>query len=119
MQMTRQIECDKQVTTITLESAQYDLGKPGKPYSEPTIKLNGQKRKLLICSRAMFIDDEITARTTKAGVTFDRLRANNPERNGIRLNTKLKVYNAMELPVLLDACETRTVCSVLTTYRET
>ena len=57
----------------------------------------------------MHIDDEVTARTAKASVAFGRLRTNVWERNGIRLNTKLKVYKAVVLPTLLYACETWTV----------
>ena len=60
-------------------------------------------------SRAVHIDDEVTARTAKASVAFGRLRTNVWERNGIRLDTKLKVYNAIVLPTLLYACETWTV----------
>ena len=43
-------------------------------------------------SRAVHLDDEVTARTAKASVTFVRLRTNVRERNGIRLDTMLKVY---------------------------
>ena len=57
----------------------------------------------------MHIDDEVTARTAKASVAFCRLRTNVWERNGIRLDTKLKVYKAVVLPTLLYACETWTV----------
>ena len=57
-------------------------------------------------SRAVHIDDEVTARTAKASVAFGRLRTNVWERNGIRLDTKLKVYKAVVLPTLLYACET-------------
>ena len=57
----------------------------------------------------MHIDDEVTARTAKASVAFGRLRTNVWERNGIRLDTKLKVYKAVVLPTLLYACETWTV----------
>ena len=46
---------------------------------------------------------------TKASVAFGRLRANVWERNGIKLDTKLKVYKAVVLPTLLYACETWTV----------
>ena len=49
------------------------------------------------------------ARTAKASVAFGRLRTNVWERNGIRLDTKLKVYKAVVLPTLLYACETWTV----------
>ena len=47
------------------------------------------------------IDDEVTARTAKASVAFGRLCTNVWEQNGIRLNTKLKVYKAVVLPTLL------------------
>ena len=57
----------------------------------------------------MHIGDEVTARTAKASVAFGRLRTNVWERNGIRLDTKLKVYKAVVLPTLLYACETWTV----------
>ena len=52
----------------------------------------------------MHIDDEVTARTEKASVAFGRLRTNVWKRNGIRLDTKLKVYKAVVLPTLLYAC---------------
>ena len=88
-----------------------------KPYNEPTITVNGQKLKVVdkftylgsTLSRAVHIDDEITARIAKASVAFGRLRANVWERNGIKLDTKLKVYKAVVLPTLLYACETWTV----------
>ena len=57
----------------------------------------------------MHIDDEVIARIAKASVAFGRLRANVWERNGIKLDTKLKVYKAVVLPTLLYACEIWTV----------
>ena len=60
-------------------------------------------------SRAAHIDDEATARIAIASVAFGRLRANVWERNGIKLDTKLKVYKAVVLPTLLYACVTWTV----------
>ena len=61
-------------------------------------------------SRAVDIDDEVTARTAKASVAFGRLPTNLCERNGIRLDTKLKVYKDVVLPTLFSfACETWTV----------
>ena len=90
---------------------------PGKPYSEPTITVNGQKLHVLdkfaylgsTPSRAVRTDDEVTARTAKASVAFGRLRTKVLERNGIRLDTMLKVYKTVVLPTLLHACETWTV----------
>ena len=57
----------------------------------------------------MHTDDEITARTAKVSVAFGRVRKNVWERNGISLDTKLKVYKAVILATLLYACETWTV----------
>ena len=90
---------------------------PGKSYSEPTITVNGQKLQVVdkftylgsTLSRVVHIDDEVTARIAKASVAFGRLRGNVWDRSGIRLDTKLKVYQAVVLPTLLYACETWTV----------
>ena len=59
----------------------------------------------------MHIDDEVTANIAKANEAFRRLRANILGRNGIKLDTKLKVCKAVAvvLPTLLYACETWTV----------
>ena len=95
------------------------LNKPAhaKPYSEPTITVNGQKLQVVdkfaylgsTLSRAAHINDEVTARAAKGSVAFGRLCTNVWERNGIRLDTKLKVYKAVVLPTLLNACKTWTV----------
>ena len=79
--------------------------------------MNGQKLQVVdkftylgrTFSRAVHIDDEVTARTAKVSVAFGRLRTNVWERNGIRLDTKLKVYKVVVMPTLLYACETWTV----------
>ena len=42
--------------------------------------------------RAVHTDDEVNARIAKASVAVGRLRANVWGRNGIKLDTKLKVY---------------------------
>ena len=60
-------------------------------------------------SRAVHIDDVVTARIAKANVAFGRLPANIGERNGIQLDTKLKVFKAAVLPPFWYACETWTV----------
>ena len=57
---------------------------PGKPFSEPTITVNGQKLQVvdkftylgITPSRAVHIDDEVTARAAKTSVAFGRLRTN-------------------------------------------
>ena len=56
--------------------------------------------------REVYIDEKVTIRNAKTSVAYGRLRANVWELNGIRLETKLKVYKAMVLPTLLYACET-------------
>ena len=79
--------------------------------------VNGQKLQVVdkftylgsTLSRAVHIGDEVTARTAKASVAFGRIRTNVWERNGIRLDTKLKVFKAVVLPTLLYAIETWTV----------
>ena len=106
-----------QLTISTKKTEVVHQPAPGKSYSEPTITVNGQKLQVFdkftylesTLSRAVHIDDEVTARTAKASVAFGRLRTNVWERNGIRLDTKLKVYKAVVLPTLLYACETWTV----------
>ena len=85
--------------------------------------VNGQKLQVIEkitylgsnLSRAVHINDEVTAETAKASVAFGRLRTNVWERNGIRLDTKLKVYKAVIKPTLLTACEAWTVFS--TSYK--
>ena len=106
------------MTTFNLQLAQKTevvyQSVPGKPYSKPTITMNGQKLQVVdkfpylesILSIAVHIDDEVTARTAKASIAFGIFRTNIWERNGIRLDTKLKVYKAAVLPTLLYACET-------------
>ena len=54
-------------------------------------------------SGAVHIDDEVTARIAKASAAFARLRENVWGRNGIKLDTKLKVC---ELSALLKGCGT-------------
>ena len=107
--------CDNYDLTISTKRHQPP---PEKPYTEPkTITVNGQKLKVVdkftylgnTVYRAVHIDDEVTARISKASLASGRLRANVWERNGIKPDTKLKVYNAMVLPTLLYACETWTV----------
>ena len=51
-------------------------------------------------SRAALIGDKVTARKAKNSMAFGRLRANIWERNGIELDTKLRVYKAVVLSPL-------------------
>ena len=90
---------------------------PGKPYKEPTITVKGQRLQVVdkftylgsTLSRVVHIDDEVNARIAKVSAAFGRLRGSIWDRNGIRLDTKLKVYRSVVLPTLLYACETWTV----------
>ena len=102
--------CDNYDLTISTKKTQVvHQPAPGKPYNEPTITVNGQKLKIgdkftylgSTLSGAVHIDDEVTVRIAKASVAFGRLRANVFERNGIKLDIKLKVYMAVVLPTLL------------------
>ena len=114
--------CDNFKLTISTKKTEVvHQSAPGKPYSEPTITVNGQQLQVVekftylgsTLSRAVHIDDEVTTRTAKASVAFGRLRTNVWERNGIRLDTKLKVYKAVVLPTLLYTYETWTVYQLL------
>ena len=67
--------CDNYDLTISTKKTEVvHLPAPGKPYNEPTITVNGQKLKVVdkftylgsTLSRAVHIDDEITARIAKA-----------------------------------------------------
>ena len=89
--------CDNFDLTISTKKTEVvHQPSPGKPYSEPTITVYGQKLQVVdkfaylgsTISRKVHIDDEVTARTAKASVAFGRLRANVWERNGIRLDTE-------------------------------
>ena len=69
--------CDSfQLTISTKKTEVVHQPAPGKPYSEPTITVNGQKLQVVdkftylgsTLSRAVHIDDEVTARTAKASV---------------------------------------------------
>ena len=87
---------------------------PGKPYKAPTITVKSQRLQVVnkftylgsTLSRVVHIDDEVNARIAKASAAFDRLRGSVRDRNGIRLDTKLKVYRSLVLPTLLYAYET-------------
>ena len=90
---------------------------PGKPYKEPTITVKGQRLQVVnkftylgsSLSRVVHIDDEVNARIAKASAAFGRLRGSIWDRSGIRLDTKLKVYRSVVLPIRLYASETWTV----------
>ena len=89
---------------------------PGKTYVEPSIHFYGQKLPVvpkfvylgstLNCSNS--IDDEVGLRISKASHAFGILHKRLWSRHGISICTKVKVYNACVLTVLLYASETWT-----------
>ncbi|BHF82989.1 hypothetical protein SprV_0802613000 [Sparganum proliferum] len=60
-------------------------------------------------SRNTKIDDEVANRISKASQTFGRLQSTVWNRHGLQLGTKLKMYKAVILPMLLYGAETWTV----------
>ena len=98
--------CDNYDLTVSTKKQVLHQPVPGKPYGQ-NLKVVDEFTYLgCTLSRAVHIDDEVTAIIAKASVAFRRLRANVWERSGIKLDTKLKVYKAVVLPTLLYACET-------------
>ena len=100
--------CDNYDLTISTKTIEVvNKPAPGKPYSKPTITMNGQRLQVVdkfnylgsTLSRAVHIDDEVTARIAKTSVALSNLRENVWDLNGIRLHTKLKVYKAVVLHV--------------------
>ena len=90
---------------------------PGNQYLDPQILVNGQMLQAVesftylgsTLSHNATIDREITNRISKASSSFGRLRKTVWERRGIKLATKLKVYQAVVLTTLLYGCETWTL----------
>ena len=90
-----------------------------KMYHEPHIFVNDEPLKATdsstylgsTLSREANIDVEVNNRLSKANSAFGRLRKKVWDRRGINQDTKLKVYMAVVLTVLLYACESWTVYS--------
>ena len=90
---------------------------PRKIYHEPHIFVNDEPLKATdsftylgsTLSREANIDVEVNNRLSKANSAFGRLRKKVWDRRGISQETKLKVYMAVVLTVLLYACESWTV----------
>ena len=82
---------------------------PGKTYAEPNITSNRQWLNAVdkfthlgsTLWRNIVIDDEVNARLAKASAAFSRLHKNMWNRRGITLETKIKVYWAIVLTILL------------------
>ncbi|BHF67337.1 hypothetical protein SprV_0301036300 [Sparganum proliferum] len=60
-------------------------------------------------SRSTKIDDEVARRISKASQAFGRLQSTVWNRHGLQLSTKLKMYKAVILPMLLYGAEAWTV----------
>ena len=92
---------------------------PGMPYNKPSILVKGKQLEVVdkfvylgsTLSRAVNIDEEVTARIAKASSAFGRLKGNVWERRGIKTSTKIKVYHAVVLTTLLYGSESWTVYS--------
>ena len=88
-------------------------------YTESVIVVNGEKltveEKFIYLdstlSHFVSIDKEVFYRIARASSAFGTLRKKVWKRKEISLLTKLKVYIAIILPILLYACETWTVYS--------
>ena len=92
---------------------------PGKPYLKPHITVNDtvlndiEKFTYLgsTISRHENIDKEVTCRIAKASSTFGTLWSNVSDRRGISIATKVKVYQAILITMLLYAGELWTIYS--------
>ncbi|GFS12841.1 hypothetical protein ElyMa_004868700 [Elysia marginata] len=91
---------------------------PGKPYTEPTVTLNGVKLAAVdrftylgsILSHNVHIDDKTDGRISKASADFRSLRSSLWERKDVSQTIKIKVYSAVVITTLLYASKTCTVC---------
>ena len=106
--------------TISLKKTQV-MFQParGQPYTAPDITIEGVKLDAVeqftylgsTLSRNVSIDEEISRRISKACVAFGSLKSKLWDKRGIKLATKLQVYQAAVLSSLLYACETWTTYS--------
>lgn len=89
---------------------------PGKQYQEPKVLIGGALIKPVtdFCylgstlSNDVQLDKEIANRISKASTSFGRLTERVWKQRGLKLQTKIKVYNAVVLSNLLYGCETWT-----------
>ena len=84
---------------------------PQKMYHEPLKATDSSTYLGSTLSREANIDVEVNNRLSKANSAFGRLRKKVWDRRGISQDTKIKVYMAVVLTVLLYACESWTVYS--------
>ena len=104
-------------TTSTKKTEVMHQPAPRKMYHKPHIFVNDEPLKAtdsftyLGSTREANIDVEVNNRFSKANSAFGRLRKKVWDRRGISQDTKLNVYMAVVLTVLLYACESWTVYS--------
>nr|VZI36609.1 unnamed protein product [Spirometra erinaceieuropaei] len=79
------------------------------PPNAPQISVENFPYLGMTLSRNTKIDDEVANRISKASQAFGRLQSTVWNRNGLQLNTKLRMYKAVILPKLLYGAETWTV----------
>ncbi|XP_078374398.1 uncharacterized protein LOC144657934 [Oculina patagonica] len=97
-----------------------------KQYHEPQVTVNGQALQAVesftylgsTLSRNVNIDAEINNRISKACSSFGRLREKVWERKGISLNTKLKVYRAVDKVPDTEVLKQADLPSAITTTRK-
>ena len=109
--------CDSYDLTISIKKTEvvYQPA-PGKPYKEPTITVKGQRLQLI--DKFTYLGStclELCTLMMKSMLELPKLVQHLAGyvkvfgTGGIRLDTKLKVYRSVVLPILLYACETWTV----------
>lgn len=110
--------CDQFGLTISTQKTEVmHQPAPGMPYIDPAVDVNGACLKNCekftyigsTINQACNIDDEVDLRISKASQSFGRLRKTVWHRRGLKLRTKLRVYKAVVLTILLYACETWTI----------
>ena len=88
----------------------------GKPYLEPNITIQGQRLKVIdkftnLCSthsKSIVMADDVNTRLAKVSVAFGRLNRNIWNRRGMSGATKIKIYCAVVLTILIYGFETCT-----------
>ena len=84
-----------------------------KPHAVKSHRLNAANKITYLGntpSQTVTINDEINVTTAKSSSTFSSLYINVWNTRGIILHTKLKIYKAIIICMLLYTCETWTVC---------
>ncbi|BHF72906.1 hypothetical protein SprV_0401597700 [Sparganum proliferum] len=87
------------------------------PPNAPQISVNGTQLQVVesfpylgsTLTRNTKIDDEVANRISKASQAFGRLQSTVWNRHGLQMSTKLKMYRAVILPMVLYGAETWTV----------